>query len=350
MRRRSLLLAAAGLAAPLALGGLAQAQSGIPSMDELYQKAKAEGEVVFGGALKEEDAQNLLSKFQERYPGINVKYTRRATVAFVQLIEADKRANRVAFDVINLTEPADIARWRKENFLAAVPVPDTDKLLPETYDPKGYFYALGVTPMIGIYNTKSIAAGQAPKSLKELTSDPKWVGKLAISRPIRGGTNASALLNVIDAVGRDFLKTAKDRDILLTQGNEAAVSAVVTGERPVSWGVSGYRALEAKQDGAPIELIVWEEGVPLANFFLAIPEKAPHPNAARLLVRWLLSPEGQELIVKNARFYSTRKDVSVTPFDQPPLSAMKVNYESLDRLVNEGHALAVEYDRAVGLR
>jgi iron(III) transport system substrate-binding protein len=319
-------------------------------MDDLYKAAKSEGEVVFGGALKEEDAQDLLGKFQERYPGIQVKYTRRATVAFVQLIEADKRANRVTFDVINLTEPGDVARWRKENFLAAVPVPDTDKFLPETFDAKGTFYALGVTPMIGIYNTKTLSESTAPKSLKELVTDPKWVGKVVISRPIRGGTGASALMNVIDAVGRDFLKTAKDRDILLTQGNEAAVSGVVTGERPVSWGVSGYRALEAKQEGAPIELIYWQEGTALADFFVAVPEKAPHPNAARLLVRWLLTPEGQELIVKNAHFYSSRKDVTATPFGQPALSTAKINFQSLDRLVNEGQALAQDYDKAVGLR
>ena len=47
---------------------------------------------------------------------------------------------------------------------------------------------------------------------------------------------------------RDFLKTARDRDILLTLGNEAAIASAVSGERPISWGVSGYRAIEAKTE------------------------------------------------------------------------------------------------------
>ena len=55
----------------------------------------------------------------------------------VQLVEAERRANRVSFDVLNLTEPGDVVRWMKQSFLAAVPIPDTDKMLPETFDPNG---------------------------------------------------------------------------------------------------------------------------------------------------------------------------------------------------------------------
>ena len=42
------------------------------------------------------------------------------------------------------------------------------------------------------------------------------------------------------------------------------MTTVASGERPVSWGVSGYRALEARTDGDPIDLIYWSEGMVLA--------------------------------------------------------------------------------------
>ena len=124
---------------------------------------------------------------------------------------------------------------------------------------------------------------------------------------------------------------------------------MVSGERPVSWGVSGYRAIEAKAEGSPIELIVWEEGLALAQFIGVVPAKAPHPNAARLLLRWLMTREGQELLVQNVNQYSARKDVTVTPLGQPPLARLKLNVFSNEKIVNEGHALAVEFDKAVGL-
>jgi iron(III) transport system substrate-binding protein len=318
-------------------------------MDDVYKAAKAEGQVVFGGAIKEENEQRLMAVFEKRFPGIAVKYTRRSTEPMVQLVEAERRANRVSFDLLNLTEPGDVVRWIKQGFLASVPIPDTDKMLPETFDPNGFYAALSVTPMLGIASTKVLKPGEMPTSLKALVTDPKWKGKVVISRPIRGGTSSGALMNVVNAVGRDFIKSAKDRDILLTLGNEAAIASVVSGERPVSWGASGYRAIEAKSEGSPIELIVWEEGVALAQFIGVVPAKAPHPNAARLLLRWLMTPEGQELLVKNVNQYSARKDVAVTPLNQPPLSSLKINAFSNEKIVNEGHALAVEFDKAVGM-
>ncbi len=349
MRARSLLKVSAGLALSAAFAQLAAAQTNIPSLDQLYQAAKAEGQVVFGGAIKEENQQKLAAVFQQRFPGIAIKYTRRSTEPMVQLVEAERRANRVSFDLLNLTEPGDVVRWAKQGFLAAVPIPDTDKMLPETFDPNGFYTAMSVTPMLGISSTKALKAGEAPTSFKVLVTDPKWKGKVVISRPTRGGTSSGALMNVIKAGGRDFLKTARDRDILLTLGNEAAIASVVSAERPISWGVSGYRAIEAKAEGSPLELIVWDEGLALAQFIGVVPAKAPHPNAARLLFRWMMTPEGQELLVKNVNQYSARKDVAVTPLNQPPLSALKINYFSNEQIVNEGHALAVEFDKAVGM-
>jgi iron(III) transport system substrate-binding protein len=344
--RASSLLQFTVLSLFLASGAAAQT---VPTMDQLYAAAKPEGQVVFGGAIKEEHVGKLAAAFEKRFPGIAIKYTRRSTEPMVQLVEADRRANRVSFDLLNLTEPGDVVRWSKQGFLAKVPVPEAGEMLPETVDPNGYYIAMSVTPMLGIYSTKRLKPGEAPKSLKELVTDPKWKGAVAISRPVRGGTSSGALMNVVNAVGRDFLKTVKDRDILLTLGNEAAIASVISGERSISWGVSGYRAIEAKAEGSPIELIVWDEGLALAQFIGVVPEKAPHPNAARLLLRWFMTPEGQDLLVKNANLYSPRKDVSATPLGQPPLSQIKINYFSNEKIVGEGHALAVEFDKAVGL-
>src|SRR5262245_59415630 len=237
MRARSPLKLSIALLLCASFAHNASAQGNIPSLDQLYQAAKAEGQVVFGGAIKEETQPKLAAAFQQRFPGITIKYTRRSTEPMVQLVEAERRANRVSFDLLNLTEPGDVVRWAKQGFLAAVPIPDTDKMLPETFDPNGHSIALSVTPMLGIYSTKVLKPGEAPTSLKALVTDPKWKGKVAISRPTRGGTSSGALMNVINAVGRDFIKTARERDILLTLGNEAAIASVVSGERALSWGV-----------------------------------------------------------------------------------------------------------------
>src|SRR5262245_66031627 len=118
---RALLQVSAGFVLSISAAQLAAAQSAIPTLDQLYQAAKAEGQVVFGGAIKEENQQRLAAVFQQRFPGIAIKYTRRATEPMVQLVEAERRANRVSFDLLNLTEPGDVVRWTRQGFLAAVP-------------------------------------------------------------------------------------------------------------------------------------------------------------------------------------------------------------------------------------
>src|ERR1051325_6305782 len=162
---RALLRIVAGLMLSASAVPFASAQS-IPTLDQLYQAAKAEGQVVFGGAIQEENQQKLAAVFQQRFPGIAIKYTRRSTEPMVQLVEAERRANRVSFDLLNLTEPGDVVRWTMQGLLASVTIPDTDKLLPDTFDPKGFYAALGVTPMLGIYSTKVLKANEVPKSLK----------------------------------------------------------------------------------------------------------------------------------------------------------------------------------------
>jgi len=344
------LLQSAAVAATLVFTGASYAEE-LQSLESLYEAAKAEGEVIFGGAIKEEVGQKLLEGFAAKYPGIQVSYVRRSTEPLVQMIEADKLVGKVSFDVLNLTEPADLVRWKEEGYLAAVPVENIDQHRENTYDPDLHYYSLGITPMYGLYNTDQLSAEEAPKSLKELITDDKWVGKIAISRPTRGGTNAISLLNIAKLYGEDaIIGRAKDLDVLLTRGNEAAMTAIVSGERSVSWGISGYRALEAKADGAPIELIYWEEGLPLANFMGAVPEKAPHPNAARLLMRYLLSEEGQDIVITEGNFYSARKDISKAPANEKPLDELHTMIFSPDEVVQNGHALAVKYDEAVGLR
>jgi iron(III) transport system substrate-binding protein len=222
-------------------------------------------------------------------------------------------------------------------------------LLPGTFDPDYTFRSYAVTPMYGIVNTDKVKPEDRPKSLAELYT-PKWKGRVAISQPSRGGTDSAALMAVADAIGPDFATRAKDLDILLTRGNEAAISAVISGERPVSWGVSGYRALDARADGSPLEIIFWKEGTAISSFYGGVMAKAPHPNAARLLDRWMMSKATQEKLIEADAIYSARRDITATPADEPPLSKLPIRFYTAQEVADRGQALAKQFDAALGVR
>lgn len=326
------------------------AQTVSQDMKPLYDAAKAEGEVRFGGTLAENEIGAVLKAFEEKYPGIKISYTRRSTGPMVQLMEAERRANRTSFDLVNLSEPDAFLRWKEQKYIAKLDgMAEVAQMLPETADKDGYFFAIGVTPMIGVYNSSKIKPEDAPKSLKDL-KDPRWRGTLAMSRPTRGGTNASALMNVAEENGIDFIRQAGDLKILITNGNEAALSAIISGERTLGWGVTGYRLVQPLKEGAPIKLIWWPEGSALAQYPTGVTAQAKNPNAAKLLLRYLLSPEGQTLMVKNLGVHSSRSDVSIAPEGLPKLSDIKVKFYGADRISAEGDNVVLEFDKALGLR
>jgi iron(III) transport system substrate-binding protein len=203
--------------------------------------------------------------------------------------------------------------------------------------------------MYGIVNTDKLKPADRPTSLAELFT-PKWKGRVVISQPSRGGTDSAALMNVADAIGPDFLTRAKSLDLLLTRGNEAAISAVIAGERPVSWGVSGYRVLDARADGSPVDIVFWKEGTALASFYGGVVAKAPHPNAARLLERWFMTKAVQEQVVKTEALYSARRDVTATPSGEKPLSELNIRFYTADEVSKAGQALALAFDKALGVK
>ena len=79
-------------------------------------------------------------------------------------------------------------------------------------------------------------------------------------------------------------------------------------------GANGVDRL--KKDGAPIEWIAPEPVIGL-TFGLAVVKGSPHPHAARLLVDYLLSREGQE-IMGSAGYFAPRTDVNSPILKEAP--------------------------------
>lgn len=84
--------------------------------------------------------------------------------------------------------------------------------------------------------------------------------------------------------------------------------ALARGEAPVSWGSSGdgNRVLT---EGGPIRPVDIEEGVLGSSTTMSMLKNAPHPNATRVFVNWLLSKEGQNTLAKMQSQSSWRSDV-----------------------------------------
>src|SRR6266851_9900357 len=143
-------------------------------------------------------------------------------------------------------------------------------------DRDGYYYGLRATVNVIAYNTKLVAAGEAPKGWKDLL-DPKWKGKLVTAHPGYSGVIATRVLALVHLHGWDYFKQLAQNKLMIVQSANDPPTTVASGERLI--GVTGgeYSAYQLKKKGNPIEIVYPKEGVPLIVSPTAITVFAPHP-------------------------------------------------------------------------
>ena len=93
-------------------------------------------------------------------------------------------------------------------------------------------------------------------------------------------------------------------EVTLTADLRQAVDWLGTGKFAVGMPIQGGTVYKAKNQGLPVDEFKspyhFKEGVNLSSAFgsLALMNRAPHPNAAKVFINWLLSREGQTLFQK----------------------------------------------------
>jgi iron(III) transport system substrate-binding protein len=129
--------------------------------------------------------------------------------------------------------------------------------------------------------------------------NPKWKGKIA-SRDIRSPGPGSANMRGFYAnpkLGPQFIRRLfSEMDITLFRDGRQGVDWVATGKFPICFFCTQSIVGIAKQQGIPIEAFgALKEGqsITASGGSVGLVNKAPHPNAAKVFINWLLSREGQ---------------------------------------------------------
>jgi len=333
VRALGLLVALVLLAGPVGnVGGQAE--------DVLYAAAKREGTLNFYSALREFELEVLIKAFMGRYPGIKVNLVRKSTGPLVQTVEAERMARRINADVFQPVDATPLYVWKQQGFLQQYRDESWDALPAAFKDKDGYFVATESIVYIIAYNPRLIPKDQAPQSWREFFN-LKWRGKTVTSHPSFSGGALINFLAIVNALGWESMQTLAAMQNLFVQGHSDVTRMVVSGERPLGL-ISHNNVWQAQQAGQPIEIVYQLEGVPVANIFVAIPKQAPHPNAARLFVRFLLNKGAQELMADEGS-YPGRPDIK-PPKGMPPLRTLKLIAPDYDWLVKHQEEFIAKFD------
>jgi iron(III) transport system substrate-binding protein len=121
-----------------------------------------------------------------------------------------------------------------------------------------------------------------------------------------------------------FDKLAAMKPVFFRRSEQLA-AGLVTGEQLMTFSGMPTRAYQYNQKGASLKFIIPEEGVLLLPQNTFILDKAPHPNAAKLWIDFVLSEDGQRILTTDEALISGRSGFkSSIPEYSPPIDSLKL--------------------------
>lgn len=284
------------VSSPVSSGTQTSSVSISPAIQSLYDAAKKEGEVVWQLAPAVPPYQPVIDAFKAKYPGIKVNPLDFPGNEIIGRIITESQVKKITEDVA-MSGMGDISALVQRNLL---PTTDWASLGVDSARAAWGGRALILTdfPAGWVYNPKFVSQGDVPRTFQDLL-DPKWKGYklvcMAIYDPVM---TLFPLWQKDKQQVADLVQKLKDQQLFVTKSTPDTMTHFESGESPVACVPFNDIPRELKQ-GVSIAFTGISPAVG-APFVWYYPEGAPHPNAAKLLLTFLESDQGQQLMSANA--------------------------------------------------
>ncbi|WP_223191427.1 ABC transporter substrate-binding protein [Paracoccus thiocyanatus] len=243
--------------------------------------------------------------FEAAHPGTTLEVVSRNTNAAVSHLQETRSANSI--DLMWASAPDAFEVLKTEGLLAKVEVqsegiPDAIGGYPIN-DPDGSYFGFAASGYGIMYNTRYIQANDLPVAKEwEDLKRAEYNGHVAMSSPSRSGTTHLTVETLLQGEGWDQgwatwkwiagnMNTVTERSF----GVPDAVNSGATG-----FGiVIDFFGLASKASGFPVEL-VYPSVTAIVPANIGVIENAPNQEGAVKFVEFLLSPQGQQVLLNPA--------------------------------------------------
>jgi len=272
--------------------------------------AKKEGKVsVF--LYQRENIEAAVRAFEKNYPNIQVVTAATPAAETGPRLMAERRAGKFLWDVCicGPTTPFSVLYPAKaldpiKPALMLAEVVDADKWWEGKHhymDPEGshIFVFLGSVDMPNLFYNKNLVDPKEFKSYWDMVH-AKWRGKIVALDPRQPGRQrvGGRFIYNIPELGEKFLtRLFTEMDVAFSRDDRQALDWLAVGKYALCLFCGNIETATAQ--GLPVgefDVYRWKETPAItsgSNGSIALMNQAPHPNAARVFINWLLSRDGQ---------------------------------------------------------
>ena len=323
---------AAGLGGLALLGGRAKAQSGKGAeWDRLVAAAEKEGLIAVGGPLDPAARDYTTRAWAKEFPRIEMQWTVAGGFEWASRVRMERAGNKFLWDIYLDGPNVEIYQMAAEGTLSEV---TPQLILPDLKDAKTWrrpwddmfldhgkkMLSMFASPSSVWFNAKTVDPAKVAAQGLKIMLNPAYKGRIAWFDPRTAGPGLNFAVMLYVLLGKDGLRQlVVDQEPVFYNRGSPVTEALVRGKADFGIAIQNSDLQKYQQSGLsfdvrPIGHDAKTSYLGFGGAVLAIFNPAPHQNAAKLFLNWVLTQPVQEGFSHASQWDSTRTDV-------PPVGA-----------------------------
>ncbi len=267
-----------------------------------FSAGALENKLVVVTSYPPDTTNTVKAAFEKKHPGVKVEMLRKKTTAGIKYLQETAGNNRS--DMFWASAPDAFEVLKADGLLQKYEV--KVKGIPEKVgafpinDPEGYYKGFAASGYGIMWNTRYLKAKKlpVPKSWADLAK-PVYHGHVGMSAPSRSGTTHLTVETLLQGKGWEegwaIWKAIAGNFKTVTERSFGVPDGVNSGQFGIGI-VIDFFGLSSEASGFPVKFL-YPPVTTLVPANIAIVNKAPHPKAAAAFIEFLLTPEGQEVLL-----------------------------------------------------
>lgn len=285
--------------------------SGEKVADKELLEAARNDSLIWHTGSGQESADLTAARF-EAETGVKVEVTRLPSSKLSERVLSETGAGRLDAGVVTVTDPEIAENFADEGVLVDYKTPEYDSLKDEgnVVWENGQYYTSYYSAYSFAYNKQVVDPKDAPATWDELIR-PKWKDQFGLVNAGAGGTVQGLAYFQEQEFGKAYWDKLAELNPRIFDTTSPQIEALARGEISVATvGFnSTYGAITA---GAPLELVVPEDGVSGTFNMQGLTTSGKDSPAAKLFMNWTMGKSGQEFAAAQG-FVGVRTDIEQLP-------------------------------------